>query len=686
MKSEFFLRLMTAGGLTVAVLAPGATPLAAMTETVAETDVLSDTAGDLLQEPETIEVLEPANDGTEFSVQEEITAEADGPVQEEPAVLEEVEEQDPAVQAEDVCILNGQGYTSVQAALDAIGENGTGTIDLTADSSDIALIRKGQTITINIHPGVVWDNSQHSTSGWGSTVLANQGTLILNSQGTIQADASKGQSFCLVNDYGASALVNGGTFTSGHGDYLVRNYGMMTIDGDAFFLKQHEGSPSMITNGWYGPVPTGAQPARLIVNSCRIEATVDKAIGIKNDDNSDLVFNGGSINTTINIQNNNVAVINGGIFTSKGTSPNIVNNYVASIPQYARAELVIHGGDFYAASEAAPAIRIQNKGTGTIQIDGGTYFADQDIIKDHLVSPCVLREIPGSDPVRYQVVIPVTRITVDPAETRLYAGQTVTLTATVEPENATFRTVSWNNLTPDIVSMEVDESDPDQAKVILTALAEGEARIEAQADGQSAMAEVTVLPATLSISPTEKTIQEKESFTIVPLTQPADLADEILWTSSDPEVATVSEDGTVTGVKAGKAVITASVKAGPRAGLQADCQVTVEKAPGEPETPDQPQEPENPETPDQPQEPESPETPEQPEEPGESEQPGQDEPEQKPVPVTPDSEEKDPQPAKPEGTEAAKVETAAVLHTGFWSILAASGGIGAWILRRKTGK
>lgn len=51
---------------------------------------------------------------------------------------------------------------------------------------------------------------------------------------------------------------------------------------------------------------------------------------------------------------------------------------------------------------------------------------------------------------------------------------------------------------------------------------------------------------------------------------PADTTDAVTWSSSDETVATVSEDGTVTGIKEGTAVITATA-----GNVKAECTVTV---------------------------------------------------------------------------------------------------------------
>ena len=70
------------------------------------------------------------------------------------------------------------------------------------------------------------------------------------------------------------------------------------------------------------------------------------------------------------------------------------------------------------------------------------------------------------------------------------------------------------------------------------------------------------------------TLQEKDSDTLTATVKPADATNkDITWKGSDTNIATVSEDGTVTAISAGTATITATAKDG--SGGSASCSVTV---------------------------------------------------------------------------------------------------------------
>ena len=164
---------------------------------------------------------------------------------------------------------------------------------------------------------------------------------------------------------------------------------------------------------------------------------------------------------------------------------------------------------------------------------------------------------------------------------------TVQLMATVTPDNATSKTVTWSTSNPEVATVD--------ATGLVTAVANGKATITATAGGETATCEVTVaivVPVTgVALDKTEATLTEVgATVTLVATVSPDNATNKtVTWESSNTEVATVV-DGVVTAVANGKATITA--KAGEKT---ATCEVTV--AIEEPETPETPEEPETPVTP-----------------------------------------------------------------------------------------
>lgn len=83
----------------------------------------------------------------------------------------------------------------------------------------------------------------------------------------------------------------------------------------------------------------------------------------------------------------------------------------------------------------------------------------------------------------------------------------------------------------------------------------------------------TETPTTITLNVVTKTLQTGEVFTLVATVTPSDKS--VLWSSSNEAVATVSSNGEVEALKAGKAIITATAD-----GVSATCEITVEIATG----------------------------------------------------------------------------------------------------------
>ncbi len=167
-------------------------------------------------------------------------------------------------------------------------------------------------------------------------------------------------------------------------------------------------------------------------------------------------------------------------------------------------------------------------------------------------------------------VTPVSSLTLDKTEISLVEDESLTLKATVSPSNAEDNTVNWSSSDSNVAS--VDQSGN------VTALRTGTATITAAAGGKTATCSVTVSKKhveveSVELDKTEVTITEGENTTLTATVKPDDATDPVVtWESNNPEVATV-EDGVVTAVKEGTAVITA--KAGEK---EATCAVTVEQS------------------------------------------------------------------------------------------------------------
>jgi uncharacterized protein YjdB len=171
--------------------------------------------------------------------------------------------------------------------------------------------------------------------------------------------------------------------------------------------------------------------------------------------------------------------------------------------------------------------------------------------------------------------ISVKSVVLDQAELTLNIAETATLVATIKPEDAANKSVTWKSDNDSVVTV-VDG--------LVTAVAEGSATITVTTvEGEyTATCVVTVVDPTIyvtgvSLDTTELILEVPEIVTLVATVSPEDATDKsVTWTSDNENVATVA-DGVITAVAAGSATITVTTVDG---GFTANCIVTVQTAAG----------------------------------------------------------------------------------------------------------
>ena len=165
-------------------------------------------------------------------------------------------------------------------------------------------------------------------------------------------------------------------------------------------------------------------------------------------------------------------------------------------------------------------------------------------------------------------VIPVKEVILSETSLTLKEGESYTLTATVTPADATERTVTWKSGNPDVATV----SDEGKIEAVHT----GICIITASAGGKVSECMITVTSETIAVeqitlSATSLSLKLGDSRTLTATVTPSDATDsQVTWSSSDPSVATVSDQGEVTAVRAGNCTITATA-----GGKSATCTVTV---------------------------------------------------------------------------------------------------------------
>ena len=161
-------------------------------------------------------------------------------------------------------------------------------------------------------------------------------------------------------------------------------------------------------------------------------------------------------------------------------------------------------------------------------------------------------------------------MTVTPSRIEIIEGGSAALSASVSPEAASDRAVSWSSSDRSVAA--VDKTGTVQG------LKPGTATVTATAEGKSGTCAVTVKAKAVNVTEvtldkTELTLTEGETETLTATVKP-DNADnlKVTWSSDKTEIATVDGAGKVTAVKAGEAVVTVTTEDG---GKTATCKVTV---------------------------------------------------------------------------------------------------------------
>ena len=170
-----------------------------------------------------------------------------------------------------------------------------------------------------------------------------------------------------------------------------------------------------------------------------------------------------------------------------------------------------------------------------------------------------------------QGTIHVTSVSLDKTSLELTEGGTDTLTATITPNNATNKNVTWSTSNASIATVNNGE---------VTAVSAGTATITATADGKSATCTVTVTAATVPVTgvtmnKTSTSLYVGDTETLTATVAPDNATNKaVTWTSSDSAVATVDQNGVVTAVAHGTATITVTTEDG---NYTATCTVTVSR-------------------------------------------------------------------------------------------------------------
>ena len=149
----------------------------------------------------------------------------------------------------------------------------------------------------------------------------------------------------------------------------------------------------------------------------------------------------------------------------------------------------------------------------------------------------------------------------------LEEGQKTTLVATINPNDADEKTVTWTTSNASVAMV---------TNGVVTAIAEGNAVITATAGGKSATCAVSVKKSVVAVTSvtlnkTSLNLKKGQSETLIATVAPDNATNKtVSWSSSNSSVASVDQNGKVTALKTGN--VTIKAKVGEKT---ATCSVTV---------------------------------------------------------------------------------------------------------------
>lgn len=180
-----------------------------------------------------------------------------------------------------------------------------------------------------------------------------------------------------------------------------------------------------------------------------------------------------------------------------------------------------------------------------------------------------------SDPLKIKVVdkpITVESITLNESGIELIEGQSFSLIATINPDDATY-SVIWRSSSSSVATVNEEG--------VVTAVSAGETEITATAGDKSATCTVVVkVPAVklqeISIRPEKLLLDVDGEGQLVAVLNPAGASADIKWSVEDESIVTINENGLVKAVKAGTTKVTATATAGDIT-VTDSCEVIVEE-------------------------------------------------------------------------------------------------------------
>lgn len=284
------------------------------------------------------------------------------------------------------------GSTGYKTLADAVTAADNTTVTLLKDITENVTIPAGKTITLDLNGKTLTNVSGHT--------ITNNGNLTVTGSGTVD-NVTHGKG-ALYNKFGATAILNGGTFTrsqeagtyepygdNGNSWYTIQNDGTMTINAGTTVTtrlmgdgKAVGGYSSLIRNGGNaGTAPT------LLINGGHFNGGINT---VKNDEGGTLTIKGGDFSNTTQyvIMNWNIADIYDGTFEAQSAASAVL---FSSSWNGSAGTLNFHGGNVKTTSASQKAIRDywDKNNKGNVAVSGGIFTVNPT---DYVASGAIARK------------------------------------------------------------------------------------------------------------------------------------------------------------------------------------------------------------------------------------------------------------------------------------------------------
>ena len=489
--------------------------------------------------------------------------------------------------------LNTSTYVA-GAAIGVHNQNGAAELTITLEGTNtIAEVGKGiyvlasstgeATLTITSESGGSLDASGSSNPGiW---VQSNNGdaALFIQNAKVEATGTSYGVNVQSRESSTASLTVDGGSLTaSGSPGILYDSSGSGTVPKTTALTI----SNSAIVDARGGGIGAG------LLQDLEKVSPADDSVGIIFDGDDGTVYGSVTLQEDLTIgegesltipdgaslDTNGKLTVDGGTLTQNGTVTGDIIYKVTGVSLNTDSLTLVEGGTATLAATITPSNATNqnvtwssdNESVATVDQNGRVTAVAQG-------GATITAAVDGKSAECYVTVnaaapVPVTSVSLDKTSLGLTEGDTETLTATVEPSDATNKNVTWSTSDASIATV---------TDGVVTAVAPGTATITVTTEdgNKAATCAVTVTAATVpvtgvTLNKTSTSLYVGDTETLTPTITPDNATNKnVTWSSDDTSVATVDASGLVTAVARGTAVITATAADG--SGASASCTVTV---------------------------------------------------------------------------------------------------------------